>query len=65
MEEGDHTDCPVELLACPEHQGQRQLEDVLHRGEQGVVGPIGKLPGGLTVVDKVMMWLEAWGRENR
>ncbi len=24
MEEGDHSHCPVELLACPEHLGEQQ-----------------------------------------
>jgi hypothetical protein len=30
MEEGDHSDCPVELRACPEHENQagRQMSEV-------------------------------------
>jgi hypothetical protein len=26
MEEGDHSECPVELLACPQHQDEQLQE---------------------------------------
>jgi hypothetical protein len=36
MEDGDHSECPVELLACPEHlEAQRnKMEDTRREFEQ-------------------------------
>lgn len=38
MEQGDHSDCPIELLACPEHleeQQERMLEAERQLAESG------------------------------
>jgi hypothetical protein len=40
MEEGDHSECPVELLACPQHQDE-QLQ------ETGEFRPSDPLPNGV------------------
>lgn len=40
MEEGDHSECPVELLACPQHQDE-QLQ------EMGIFRPSDPLPSGV------------------
>jgi|SRR5664279_6462211 len=37
MEEGDHTSCPIELLACPEHRDeqQRKMKDAVSKCGDG------------------------------
>jgi hypothetical protein len=36
MDDGDHSECPVELLACPKHR-QEQLEQMRDLGKNDLV----------------------------
>lgn len=53
MEEGDHSQCAVELLACPEH-GEKQRAD--SKGESR--------PGANMFSDALQMMLDAAGFES-
>jgi hypothetical protein len=46
MDDGDHSECPVELLACPEHR-QEQLEQMRDLGKNDLLQKEGGSDGSM------------------
>jgi hypothetical protein len=66
MEEGDHTDCPVELLACPAHQEEERKQMVcIPRQVERDATMLVQEPQAVPLMGAVLAWLASWDQRHK